>query len=848
MDFTAFDAQVTGANGAAGSASGNIDGGDGGNAVDSLAPYSNTDFSLEPSLERVFPTTIGGDGGSGAGGANSTATTQAVQGGLGGKAGAAFITLANDTFGSASNHYSGFVTITATANVASGGSAAGGAGGRGGLGITVTTGGNGSNDSTGTDGAGGGAGGIAETANTDLTGMTSYATSDLTIQLVATGGQGGQGGFGGAGGNGSLSAGNGGAGAAGGSGGPTEATFSGATAFNDSAIFVIEKVTGGSGGGGGYGGNGGNVGPVGSPPTGYGSNGNGADGGRGGGASATVSDDTLTGPSAQFTLDAYGGLGGAGGLGGNAGPALGQNGVAGADGAGSIVFTNNVVTVGSGIPGDTLNSGSNLLLLNLRVGDIGPAGFFPGALDGGIGGNLAFSGNTFIGNGASRLVLQLGSTGTATVDTALNTMSIDGSSTNNTLSGFNNFTLDTDDTFVAGGGAYQVTFAADADTLVFTPNSGNVTLSGITSTNFLLDFRGFGPSFDAAALASDTDASTGSTVITLSPNSAITLQGYTGGIASGNVLFEAACYVEGTRIATPDGEVMIEGLKIGDTVSTASGGARPVRWLGHRRVEPRRHPRPAAVWPIRVCEGAFGDGLPRRDLWLSPDHAIAADGVLIPVKALVNGRTLTQEPRDAVTYWHVELDEHDLVLAEGLACESYLDTGNRAAFENSGATIQLFASFTHDAESAWGHAACAPLVERGPILAAVRRRLAARARALGRPVPRELCIPLTTAGPTGADVPGDVEAIRIVSSSGLQSGDRRRLGALITELRIDGALVPLNDQRLGFGFQEVEFHGEQAVRWTDGDATIAIGPSDHERRVDIHVAFLPFRPPVHREA
>ena len=115
VDFTLFDAQVTGVNGAAGSPSGNIDGGDAGNAIDSLAPYSNTDFSLEPSLNRVFPTTIGGNGGAGAGGANATPTTPSVQGGLGGKGGAAFVTMANDTFGSASTHYQGFVTITASA-------------------------------------------------------------------------------------------------------------------------------------------------------------------------------------------------------------------------------------------------------------------------------------------------------------------------------------------------------------------------------------------------------------------------------------------------------------------------------------------------------------------------------------------------------------------------------------------------------------------------------------------------------------------------------------------------------------------------------------------------------------
>ena len=81
VDFTAFDAQLIGTNGAAGSAGGTIDGGDGGNAIELLPPFSNTDFSLEPSLNRVFPTATAGNGGAGAGGANATATTPALQGG-----------------------------------------------------------------------------------------------------------------------------------------------------------------------------------------------------------------------------------------------------------------------------------------------------------------------------------------------------------------------------------------------------------------------------------------------------------------------------------------------------------------------------------------------------------------------------------------------------------------------------------------------------------------------------------------------------------------------------------------------------------------------------------------------
>ncbi len=840
VDFTAFDAQVTGSDGAAGSASGSIDGGDAGNAIDSLPPFSNTDFSLEPSLNRVFPTTIGGTGGNAAGGANATTTTPAQLGGAGGKGGGALVTMAGDTFGSSASHYPGFVTITASAT-----GGPGGAGGRGGLGMTVTV---ASNDTIGSDGADGGIGGSGEIANADLTGMISYATTDLQIQLLTTGGQGGQGGFGGSGGGGSLSAGNGGNGAAGGLGAPAESTFSGATAINDSAIFVIEKVTGGLGGMGGTGGGGGNVGPVGSPPTGFGSNGSGADGGRGGSASATVSGDTLTAPSVQFTLIANGGLGGAGGSGGSGGGAAGPNGAAGTDGAGSITFTNNVVTVGSGIPGDTLNSGSNLLLLNLRVGDIGPAGFFPGVLNGVAGGNLAFFGNTFVGNGTSRMVLQLGSTGTATVDTASNTISIDGSPTSNTISGFSTFMLDTNDTFVAGSGAYKVTFAADPDTLVFTPNSGSVTLSGITSTNFLLDFRGFGPSFDAAALAADTDTSTGSTIITLSPTSTITLQGYTGGITPGDLLFEAACYVEGTRIATPDGEVAIEHLKPGDAVLTASGAVRPVRWLGYRHVDPRHHPRPTAVQPVRVSAGAFDDGVPRRDLWLSPDHAIFADGMLVPIKRLINGGTITQVPVNGVTYFHVELPQHDLLLAEGLPAESYLDTGNRSNFANGGGAVALHPDFAEGTGQARRERySCAHFAVSDAEVEPVWRRLADRARQLGSPIPPvgelttdpapSMIVDGKVLRPIGhtdmrytfvLPVPGG--GARLLSRSDHPtlktpwSDDGRRLGLRVTKLSIRGGEVfreiPADHPCLITGWHDAERDDHHIWRWTDGDALV----------------------------
>jgi hypothetical protein len=109
-----------------------------------------------------------------------------------------------------------------------------------------------------------------------------------------------------------------------------------------------------------------------------------------------------------------------------------------------------------------------------------------------------------------------------------------------------------------------------------------------------------------------------------------------------------------------------------------------------------------------------------RDLRLSPDHAVFVDGVLIPIRHLVNGTTIRPEAVDAVTYWHVELERHDILLAEGLPCESYLDTGNRAAFANGGAVAHLHPDFS---EHMWEAKACAELVVTGPRLEAVRQRV-----------------------------------------------------------------------------------------------------------------------------
>lgn len=116
---------------------------------------------------------------------------------------------------------------------------------------------------------------------------------------------------------------------------------------------------------------------------------------------------------------------------------------------------------------------------------------------------------------------------------------------------------------------------------------------------------------------------------------------------------------------------------------TAGGRAAPVVWMGRQTVS-RRFAAPLRVLPVRIRAGALGEGLPRRDLLVSPDYALFLDGVLVHAGALVNGSTIRREADvpERWTYWHVELAYHALVLAEGVAAESFVDHAERMAFDN----------------------------------------------------------------------------------------------------------------------------------------------------------------------
>lgn len=146
---------------------------------------------------------------------------------------------------------------------------------------------------------------------------------------------------------------------------------------------------------------------------------------------------------------------------------------------------------------------------------------------------------------------------------------------------------------------------------------------------------------------------------------------------------ETLCFLSGTRIRTPSGEVAVEKLRPGDLALTAEGEARPVVWLGRLKVA-ARFVDPVRSHPIRIRAGALGDNLPLRDLLVSPDHALLVEGLLIHAGALVNGTSIVRETRvpEFFDYYHVELADHALVLAEGVPAETFIDNVDRMHFDN----------------------------------------------------------------------------------------------------------------------------------------------------------------------
>ena len=145
------------------------------------------------------------------------------------------------------------------------------------------------------------------------------------------------------------------------------------------------------------------------------------------------------------------------------------------------------------------------------------------------------------------------------------------------------------------------------------------------------------------------------------------------------------CFLSGTGILTKTGYQNIETLRVGDLVKTASGKEMPIKWVGIQSVDISSNRNLLQSNPVVIKANALGECIPSSDLRVSPNHAIYVEGLLINGGALVNGVNIYQEvPTEDFKYYHIELDSHEMVIAENTWAESYLPQNeNRDDFDNA---------------------------------------------------------------------------------------------------------------------------------------------------------------------
>jgi Hint domain len=342
-----------------------------------------------------------------------------------------------------------------------------------------------------------------------------------------------------------------------------------------------------------------------------------------------------------------------------------------------------------------------------------------------------------------------------------------------------------------------------------------------------------------------------------------------------NVVLIISCYAAGSLILTERGETKVEFLAEGETVKTIEGDRlvdATVKWIGYRTIDLTKHPRPEQAAPVRIRAGAFAPGKPHTDLLLSPDHSVYIGGRLVPIRRLINGATIVGEyGLSSVTYYHVELERHALLLANGLEAESYLDTGNRAIFENAGLALLLHPDMSVAAGvNAWNVDSCAPLAVADEEVEPLWRELAARADMLGwvRPVQVTMDDPDLHLRVDGRSIrPIAIDGLRYLfvlpagaSDVHLQSRvsnpadrpawleDIRRLGVAVRRLVVQtgGTMreIPVDDPALADGWHAVERDDAVIWRWTDGGANVPVGSLEAPAILEIEVGICARYPTV----
>ncbi|ARW10824.1 Hint domain-containing protein [Acetobacter ascendens] len=321
--------------------------------------------------------------------------------------------------------------------------------------------------------------------------------------------------------------------------------------------------------------------------------------------------------------------------------------------------------------------------------------------------------------------------------------------------------------------------------------------------------------------------------------------------ANGDLIYEV-CFLAGSMIRTPHGDVNVEDIRMGDEVIAYVDGqqiTRQVTWAGKAHGIVRSDlADDEAGYPVRILKDAIASGVPYKDMLITPEHCLFFDGKFVPARMLVNGVSIFYDKSiTSYDYYHVETEQHSVIVADGMLTESYLDTGNRQAFRQEGSVVRLCG-----ASRSWEDDAAAPLcVEQAfvePIFRAIENRAGnvegAQVATVSPQLTTDPDLYLVTetgqiirnARVCGKNVmfmlPAGVESVQIVSRVSRPSDavgpfldDRRQLGVLIGKVTLlDGnEMRDITSHLEGSDLTGWYAQDQASNRWTNGKALLPLG-------------------------
>ncbi|GBR53387.1 hypothetical protein AA106555_1281 [Neokomagataea thailandica NBRC 106555] len=424
--------------------------------------------------------------------------------------------------------------------------------------------------------------------------------------------------------------------------------------------------------------------------------------------------------------------------------------------------------------------------------------------------------------------------------------------------GFSSNTTSTATVSSAGG-----EFDISLNSSIFSGFSGNRTYNlNITNTppsTFLITFNLDGNSTSATARYNGSTTTltfnvTGGFIITSSITINVTMQGNPYGLVTNrstnidtnNDGEGQICYLRGTLIETPSGRVAVETLSQGDEVYVYDGMNRhavPLKWVGRKTVTAKSQ----EGRPVRIRANALADNVPFKDLVVTPEHCLFLNNAFVPARMLVNGKSIVVDQQDSFEIFHIETDNHAVVMADGALAESYLDTGNRRTFQSKGKIV--FGGF--DRLKTWEDDAAAVLETRREFVEPLHKAFSDRATALGfksvvseqewsqDPELRLVCEDGTVFAPMRQvggryvfQVPSHVTRVGLRSRTcqpkdtiGPFVDDRRHLGVLVGDITLfeseeTRAITSHLEEDAAPGWHSID---EAGHRWTKGLAALSLG-------------------------